>query len=140
MAVDEKLFLISQLEDGFLELVRHNAFHYGIAHIRLLGDEDVLAAEFIGGQHIVGEVAVVRIVEVVSSSLIVSTSVPLDPIRLWVQRYFLPLRLDRKRHLFCYIFTTECLGTQTRIRGAFFAVFSLASKGEIIFIASLYFC
>ena len=42
------------------ELVRHNAFHYGIAYIRLLGDEDVLAAEFIGGQHIVGEVAVVR--------------------------------------------------------------------------------
>ena len=82
----------------------------------------------------------IRIVEVVSSSLIVSTSVPLDPIRLWVQRYFLPLRLDRKRHLFCYIFPTECLGTQTRIRGAFFAVFFLASKGEIIFIASLYFC
>ena len=47
----------------------------------------------------------IRIVEVVSSSLIVSTSVPLDPIRPWVQRYFLPLRLDRKQHLFCYIFT-----------------------------------
>ena len=43
-----------------MELVRHNAFHYGVAYIRLLGDEDVLAAEFIGGQHIVGEVAVVR--------------------------------------------------------------------------------
>ena len=60
MAVDEELFLIVQLEDGFPELVRHNAFHYGVAYIRLLGDEDVLAAEFIGGQHIVREVAVVR--------------------------------------------------------------------------------
>lgn len=59
MAVDEELFLIGQLEDGFLEFVRHHAFHYGVAYIRLLGDEDVLAAEFIGGQHIVGEVAVV---------------------------------------------------------------------------------
>ena len=52
VAVDEELFLIGQLKDGFPELVRHNAFHYGIAYIRLLGDEDVLAAEFIGGQHI----------------------------------------------------------------------------------------
>ena len=40
MAVDEELFLIGQLEDGFPELVRHNAFHYGVAYIRLLGDED----------------------------------------------------------------------------------------------------
>lgn len=54
------MFLIGQLEDGFPEFVRHNAFHYGVAYIRLLGDENVLAAEFIGGQHIVGEVAVVR--------------------------------------------------------------------------------
>ena len=42
VAVDEELFLIGQLKDGFPELVRHNAFHYGIAYIRLLGDEDVL--------------------------------------------------------------------------------------------------
>ena len=51
--------MVQQLQ-GLVELVRHNAFHYGVAYIRLLGDEDVLAAEFIGGQHIVGEVAVIR--------------------------------------------------------------------------------
>ena len=58
MAVDEKLFLIGQLEDGFLELVRHNAFHYGVAYIRLLCYEDILTVEFIGGQSVVGNIAV----------------------------------------------------------------------------------
>lgn len=60
MAVNEELFLIGQLEDGLLEIVRHNAFHYGVAYIRLIGNENVLAAEFIVSQHIVGEVAVIR--------------------------------------------------------------------------------
>ena len=40
------------------ELVRHNAFHYGVAYIRLLGDEDVLTVEFISGQSVVGNIAV----------------------------------------------------------------------------------
>ena len=35
-----------------------------------------------------------------SSSLVTRTSVTLDPIRLWVRRYFFLLRLDRKRHFF----------------------------------------
>ena len=75
----------------------------------------------------------IRIVEVVSSSLIVSTSVPLDPIRPWVRRYFLPLRLDRKRHLFCFIFTTECLGTQTRIGATSFIRLYFSRLSGIIF-------
>ena len=54
----DKLFLIGQLEDGFLELVRHNAFHYGVAYIRLLCYEDILTVEFIGGQSVVGNIAV----------------------------------------------------------------------------------
>ena len=58
VAVDEKLFLISQLEDGFPELVRHNAFHYGVAYIRLLCYENILAVKFIGGQSVVGNIAV----------------------------------------------------------------------------------
>lgn len=38
------LFIFPQRAYGFPELVRHNAFNYGIAYIRLLGDEDVPAA------------------------------------------------------------------------------------------------
>ena len=74
----------------------------------------------------------IRIVEVVSSSLIVSTSVPLDPIRPWVQRYFLSLRLDRKRLLFCFIFTAECPDAQTRSRGIIL-FFRLMNVSDFLF-------
>ena len=81
----------------------------------------------------------IRIVEVVSSSLIVSTNrVPryADAYRGFF--FYKALFLAFKRHLFCCIFTTECLGTQTRIGASSFIRLCFSRLSGIFFAVSLF--